>query len=92
MHTPIGRRLVLLLMAAFVIYGTPEGVARAAADVLAQAAPKAKAADANRCISELKRAMSEQRIPPRKEPYEQAIEICKKTGNLNAAKAAVGAK
>jgi hypothetical protein len=92
MHTQVSRRLVLLLVAAFAFFAPPPAFAREMATSLAQAAPKAKAADANRCISELKKAMSAQRIPPRKEPYEQAIDICKKTGDLDAAKAAVGAK
>lgn len=44
------------------------------------------------CVSDLKRAMAQQRIPPKRESYQEAIDICRDTGDLAAAKKAVGAK
>lgn len=44
------------------------------------------------CISDLKRAMAQQRIPPKRDTYQEAIDICRDTGDLAAAKKVVGAK
>ena len=44
------------------------------------------------CVSDLKRAMAQQRIPPKRETYQEAIDICRDTGDLAAAKKVVGAK
>jgi hypothetical protein len=96
MHRYVGRRFVLLglvvaVVAAFI--GLPTGAAGADPSALAQAVPKkTNPMDANRCISELKKAMGRQRIRPERDPYQRAIDLCKKTGDLAAAKAAVGAK
>jgi hypothetical protein len=96
MHRSVGRRLVLLglIGAAFVAFaGRQAGAAGAEPSALAQVVPKKTSRmDANRCISELKRAMGQQRIRPQRDPYQRAIDLCKKTGDLAAAKAAVGAK
>lgn len=97
MHRPFGRRRALLVLVVAVVAafaGRPAGAAGANPVVLAQqAAPKKTTRlDANRCISELKKAMGQQRIRPERDPYQRAIDICKQTGDLAAAKAAVGAK
>ena len=49
-------------------------------------------ASPQQCVSDLKRAMAQQRIPPKRETYQAAIDICRDTGDLAAAKQAVGAK
>lgn len=96
MHRCVGRRLVLLglVMAIIVAFVGPPAVAAGAdSTTLVQVVPKKTTRmDAHRCISKLKKAMSEQRIRPERDPYQRAIDLCKKTGDLAAAKAAVGAK
>jgi hypothetical protein len=96
MHRVVGRRLVLpgvVVASVVALASLPAIAAGAEPSALAQVVPKkATRTDANRCISELKRAMGRQRIRPERDSYQRAIDLCKKTGDLSAAKALVGAQ